>query len=967
MKNHMLDIKKERKELALRYVHLASLGELGIEEAKELEFILERSYEDSLLGLMIFQIDTAIDGSDSSVEEEIDDNNDSTDNTNNQVICTRWDDMPSNGDNKLQLYDWQPSDDHVAILGSLREVVILYSCGDSEGNSISGDTDKIFDGGCDEIIQVGDGGGFMYERAITGNDQIWADAGNTLRGYYGNDTSYGDIGNDVLDGEAGHDSLYGGSGDDTLYGEAGDDVLYDWTGNDCMEADHDSLHGGSGCDTIFGDSGDACINIPESDGDGTLISIKGLEATRYADRLVDDELDNRISGLGDDDVIDGRTGGDIFTGGAGRDRITEDNGNDYIEGDGGNDAIAGGNGDDIHDEYLDEDDLSEGTGDDVLHGGDGLTGGSEHDLTIIRRGDGETANFLIFEDEELTADNTLLTQVGENRLISIREVVNVKIVLYNFFAREGLDIFSGDSGNSGQDAVASDEGDDIIVGGSNDYTLNGYEGNKIIRGNSSLGIIDVRTPAALGAAGNDLIDGSGNDNLDRSGGDDVLDCGFGNDSELLLYRDDELLRMVIHAKERLTDLNLTHWTLTGISTLAINIAVQNMLLDAYTNNRQSSFHESLLEKLRPGPDVCWLTASTGAGKTSAVLASAVLGLRYGSDVCWLTTQIILGTDVTNSILNYVNPCGGMNKIESHDKLTSGITINYTNPQKSVNLSTIDEDILMVLLTNHDTLSKARHWKQLKEELQRFQAAYSTSIVELADGLGISEQSLYRFLDEPSSGLNGLTLSSEWKYLTESNHLYSAYDYDSLRRRENNSKNHAGDDRNPLHSYLDGEANYASHEEDRFDSSDTGENGGIDKSVFTKKGDDKPDKHSEGDILGIRTEQYVFSFLKLYLANSIMLYTIKSLTTLLQTFKQTSEPQHIELGLRYYYLSTLYALSDGDVDELQEILDIAQDDSNLNLLIAEIDDLAFERDVLQNPEEKDRFLVQKAKAEKMIFC
>ncbi|MGB3494132.1 MAG: S8 family serine peptidase, partial [Elainellaceae cyanobacterium] len=94
----------------------------------------------------------------------------------------------------------------------------------------------------------------------------------------------------------------------------------------------------------------------------------------------------------------------------------------------------------------------------------------------------------------------------------------------------GDDVLSGDSGNPGEDIVSGGEGNDIIGGGGNHDILNGDEGNDIIWGDSSFDIIDVRTPAALGAEGNDTIDGGdGNDEIHGEAGDDVIVGGLGQD------------------------------------------------------------------------------------------------------------------------------------------------------------------------------------------------------------------------------------------------------------------------------------------------------------------------------------------------------------------------------------------------------------------------------------------------------
>lgn len=121
------------------------------------------------------------------------------------------------------------------------------------------------------------------------------------------------------------------------------------------------------------------------------------------------------------------------------------------------------------------------------------------------------------------------------------------------------------------------------------------------------------------------------------------------------------------------------------------------------------------------------------------------------------------------------------------------------------------------------------------------------------------------------------------------------------------------------------------------------------------------------VLGITIRNFVFRFLNLYLVNYVMLTSIKILTKLAYLPDTcNSETQLFHLGLKYCALSTLETLSDSDIDELQEILDIAEDNPELSLVIAEIDDLIFDRDFLMSPEEMKRFIEQKDRVKELIL-
>lgn len=63
----------------------------------------------------------------------------------------------------------------------------------------------------------------------------------------------------------------------------------------------------------------------------------------------------------------------------------------------------------------------------------------------------------------------------------------------------------------------------------------------------------------------------------------------------------------------------------------------------------------------------------------------------------------------------------------------------------------------------------KFWMALKEKLEGFRDRGGASMAELADGLGVSRQPLYNFMNEPSDGLNKidrLALLSLWAYLTD---------------------------------------------------------------------------------------------------------------------------------------------------------------------------------------------------------
>jgi Ca2+-binding RTX toxin-like protein len=193
----------------------------------------------------------------------------------------------------------------------------------------------------------------------------------------GADTLIGGKYNDWLFAFAGRDALYGGDGNDTLGGGDGGDTLDGGSGNDRLLGDQgfDVLDGGLGADTLDGADGNDLLdaglgNDWLSGGDGFDV----LDGGDGADLLSGAGNDTLLGGQGDDFIYCGAAN-DVTEGGGGSDIMLGDDGNDQLDGGEGNDFIFGGIG---------LNNLAGGMGNDVLYSGgvadtmDG--GGGEHDV-----------------------------------------------------------------------------------------------------------------------------------------------------------------------------------------------------------------------------------------------------------------------------------------------------------------------------------------------------------------------------------------------------------------------------------------------------------------------------------------------------------------------------------------------------------------------------------------------------------
>ncbi len=139
-------------------------------------------------------------------------------------------------------------------------------------------------------------GGHAEGDEITGVENLW-----------GSDHA------DTLSGDNGANRLYGGRGDDELRGNSGDDVLEGDLGAD-------RLDGGPGMDMasyslsnegVTVKLGEGIIGGGHADGD-VLVSIEGIQGSRYDDVLEGDNGANRLSGGIGDDTLKGNGGADRF-------------------------------------------------------------------------------------------------------------------------------------------------------------------------------------------------------------------------------------------------------------------------------------------------------------------------------------------------------------------------------------------------------------------------------------------------------------------------------------------------------------------------------------------------------------------------------------------------------------------------------------------------------------------------------
>ncbi len=374
--------------------------------------------------------------------------------------------------------------DRATYINSTEAVTVSLESGIGAGGEAEGDT----------LINVEDLEGSQFDDRLTGdaginlifglggNDRLYGgESGDQLEGGDGNDRLYGQDGPDILFGGAGNDNLYGGPGRDQLFGDDGDDhiesgfysdftymdggngadVLIVRSGNAQMlgGAGNDAMYGawGSQIEFMFGGTGDDLLQATQGDdlydgGEGyDTLSTENLftMAARYV-HLEDGEMRARFStdtsigigtnqlvsiesylgGTGDDQVF-GTSGENLLSGGRDDDELHGLGDNDTLYGGWNDDTLFGGDGDDAL--YGDIDpSLSNSTGSDLIHGGDGTdtafyalsyashSFSTQDGVLFINHGDGsvdqvfDDVEFITFSDGTYTwAELANVMQNGE--------------------------------------------------------------------------------------------------------------------------------------------------------------------------------------------------------------------------------------------------------------------------------------------------------------------------------------------------------------------------------------------------------------------------------------------------------------------------------------------------------------------------------------------------------------------------
>jgi len=421
----------------------------------------------------------------------------------------------------------------------------------------------------------------------------------TIDGGAGRDVISGGLGNDILMGGAGSDIVSfasaGGSvtvdlsvtaaqatgeGTDTLSGFEGiigsafADILTGSAGNEIIDGGaglvDDTLTGGAGIDTVSYASAGAAVTIDlgaiatqntVGAGTDTITQFENITGSAFNDRLTGDGRANVIEGGLGDDVINGGAGADTVsyegskaavtvnlglttaqnTIGAGSDTLSAVENlsgsgfADTLSGSAATNAIDGGFGNDTIGAGAGNDTVTGGAGNDLIDGGAGtdtaVYSGNrvEYSLAFARTG---TKTSLIITGKDGVDTLTGIEQLQfADGLFATPTILTTGNDTYAGTAAADLimglagnDVISGAAGNDlldggdGADTLNGDAGDDTLNGGTGNDTLNGGVGrdtaeysaakaNYAIFTNQATGVTSVTDLRAVGGDGADVLTG----------------------------------------------------------------------------------------------------------------------------------------------------------------------------------------------------------------------------------------------------------------------------------------------------------------------------------------------------------------------------------------------------------------------------------------------------------------------------
>ena len=567
----------------------------------------------------------------------------------------------------------------------------------------------------------------------------------TITGTDANDFLVGSsVSGQTLKGGAGDDVLDSGTGRDTLYGEAGDDTYVVHKGDKIVEVAN------QGIDKVVADTSYVLGANLEN-----LTLQRSISAPMASKLGLGNEQSNTIIGTnGAANKLYGRGGNDAITGGDSWDLISGGSGNDLIYGSGqwmlqngrvtftsnslsvSGDMLLGGLGDDTI--YGDNgyDVLDGGTGKDSLYGG---KGDDTYNITDKNAVVFEYANEGVDMVVSSLAAYTLGENIEELRIASGVSGSGVGNGLNNRMAGNFYD--NTLDGGSGNDAMSGDGliwdvgtsfdpneqgGNDLLIGGDGQDSLAGQFGDDVLIGGRLT--YDTKGVVVKDSGGNYIVTadamGTVTDYMFGGAGDDIYYVSSERDTawDVNLYNDYQSSNGV--AVDSLTDAGGKDWVYGSV-----DVELNNLYRFRYIENA----------KLLDNPTLDASNIYLGLKGTSGV--NQLIGSKYDN---WI--QGLAGND---TIL------GGL----GNDVLTGGLGDDYIDGGASI-ASTVKETNIVIYgdTSRAEARTDGRYWGTLTDiaafNLKNPSFAPTASVGQLGVQLNLDKTALLGVAAGRSFGVAG---------------------------------------------------------------------------------------------------------------------------------------------------------------------------------------------------------------------
>ncbi|NMY12672.1 S8 family serine peptidase [Pseudomonas veronii] len=311
----------------------------------------------------------------------------------------------------------------------------------------------------------------------------------------------------------GNTSLTGNSLDNRIEAAAGDNVIDGGVGTDMVSYAHAT-------GAIVLDLALTTVQATGGSGNDTLLNIESLEGSQFSDRLRGNNQVNTLFGGSGNDLLQGFEGDDVLSGGSW---------GDDLEGGLGNDVYLFGRGDDS--DRIVENDATPGNTD-IARFGASIVASQlwfsrvQDDLKIAIVG---TDDYLVISDWYLGSQYRVEKfQIASGAILLADQVEALVQAMAKLIPPEiGQNLMSSSlmavlkpvldaSWQSGPPSPSANDGNDTLVGGSEDDSLSGGAGNDTLIGNAG------KDTLVGGSGRNTLIGGPGDDTYEVSSVEDKV-------------------------------------------------------------------------------------------------------------------------------------------------------------------------------------------------------------------------------------------------------------------------------------------------------------------------------------------------------------------------------------------------------------------------------------------------------------